>query len=257
MIRQAMRRLTIATLACLCLPAPAQVSHATPARFALVELFTSEGCSSCPPADNLLARLSADAARSGEPVAALSFHVTYWNRLGWTDRFSDEAFTKRQGAYAKQLALQSLYTPQMVVDGEHEFVGSDEESVKGAVRTALSRSRSTRLTLKARPDRGGITASCDVAGAPEGSVLWVAWADAEESSSPDRGENEGRQLHHVNVVRALERTPIRIGASTSAVHLRRPADVAGSVVAWVQRGDVGPVLAGAVTPVAAGSGQSP
>jgi hypothetical protein len=248
-----MRRLTIATLACLCLSAPAPVAPATPARFALVELFTSEGCSSCPPADDLLAQLSADAARSGQPVVALSFHVTYWNRLGWTDRFSDEAFTKRQGAYAKELALQSLYTPQMVVDGEHQFVGSDESSVKDAVRAALARSRSTRLTLTARPDRDGVTASCDVAGAPEGSVLWVAWADAEDSSAPDRGENEGLRLHHVNVVRALERAPIRTGASTSTVHLRRPANAAGSVVAWVQRGDVGPVLGGVVTSIAAGS----
>src|SRR5258705_7202382 len=189
-----MRRLTIATLACLWLSAPAPGSPAAPSRFALVELFTSEGCSSCPPADDLLAQLSADAVRSGEPVAALSFHVTYWNRLGWTDRFSDEAFTKRQGAYAKQLELRSLYTPQMVVDGEHEFVGSDEDAVKGAVRAALARSRSTRLTLKARPDRDRITASCEVAGAPEGSVLWGAGADAEDASSPNRGENEGRHL---------------------------------------------------------------
>jgi hypothetical protein len=254
MIRQAMHRLTIATLACLCLSASAPVSPAAPARFALVELFTSEGCSSCPPADDLLAQLSADAARSGTPLAALSFHVTYWNRLGWTDRFSDEAFTRRQGAYAKQLALRSLYTPQMVVDGEHEFVGSDDEAVKGAVRAALARSRAARITVKARPDRDGITASCDVAGAPGGSVLWVAWAEAEESSSPDRGENQGRHLHHVNVVRTLERATIRTGASTSTVHLRRPADVAGSVVAWLQRGDVGPVLAGVVIPVAAGPG---
>jgi hypothetical protein len=251
MIRASMITLVTAALASLFLATP--VVPATAARFALVELFTSEGCSSCPPADDLLAQLSADAARSGQPVAALSFHVTYWNRLGWTDRFSDEAFTKRQGAYAKQLALQSLYTPQMVVDGEHQFVGSDQSSVKDAVRAALARSRSTRLVLKARPDRDGVTASCDVAGAPDGSVLWVAWADAEDSSSPDRGENEGRRLHHVNVVRALESTPIRTGASTSTVHLRRPADGAGSVVAWVQRGDVGPVLAGAVTSIAAGS----
>jgi hypothetical protein len=249
MIRRAMR-LTIATLTFLCLSASGPVAPAVPSRFVLVELFTSEGCSSCPAADDVLARLSAEAARSGEPIAALSLHVTYWNRLGWTDRFSDEAFTKRQGAYAKQLALQSLYTPQVVVNGEHEFVGSNDEWVKAAVRAALARSRSTRVTLKTRPDRDGITATYVVTSAPEGSVLWVAWAEAEDSSSPDRGENQGRRLHHVNVVRTLERATIRGTESTATVHLRRPANVAGSVVAWVQRGDVGPVLAGVVTPVA-------
>src|SRR5262245_19078461 len=130
-----MKLLTIAALAGLCLPATgmgepavsrapavsganaAPIAPPAPSRFALVELFTSEGCSSCPPADALLARLAADAARSGEPIATLSFHVTYWDQLGWKDRFSDEAFTRRQGAYRRRFALASLYTPQMVVGG--------------------------------------------------------------------------------------------------------------------------------------------
>lgn len=244
-----MKRLAIAAFLCLLLSASGPAPPARPARFALVELFTSEGCSSCPPADHLLAQLSADAKRSGDPVATLSFHVTYWNRLGWTDRFSDEAFTRRQGAYAKRLGLRSVYTPQIVVDGDQEFVGSDAGSVEHAVRAALSRSRATGITVKVHSNAGGIDADCAVTGAPEGSVLWVAWADAEDSSSPDRGENQGRQLHHVNVIRALERASIHAGASTTTVHLDRPGDPAGSVIAWVQHGDAGSVLAGSVTPV--------
>lgn len=244
-----MKRLAIALVGCLLLSASGPAAPARDSRFALVELFTSEGCSSCPPADQLLSRLSADAKRSGDPVAALSFHVTYWNRLGWTDRFSDESFTRRQGAYAKQMGLGSVYTPQVVVDGDHECVGSDAPSVERAVRAALSRSRSTGITMKLTPDGDGIDAECVVTGAPEGSVLWVAWADQEDSSSPDRGENEGRSLHHVNVVRTLERTAIRAGGSTTTVHLRRPGDPPGSVIAWVQRGDAGLVLTGSISPV--------
>ena len=243
-----MTRLTIATVLGLCLAAPAQVAT-VPSRFALVELFTSEGCSSCPPADALLERLSTGATRSAQPIAALSFHVTYWNRLGWTDRFSDEAFTRRQGAYAKHLGLRTVYTPQMIVDGEHEFVGSDADGVDRAVRSALARSRSTQVTIQARTEGNEVTARCDVVGAPAGSVLWVAWADHDDSSSPDSGENQGRHLHHVNVVRALERAALRSGSSMSSVQLVRPANSGGSVVAWVQSGDVGPVLAGAVVAV--------
>jgi hypothetical protein len=248
-----MRRLTIAALAFLCLSTRGAAAPAAPSRFALIELFTSEGCSSCPPADGLLQKLSADAARTGEPIAALSLHVTYWNRLGWVDRFSDEAFTQRQGAYARHFALRSVYTPQVVVNGEREFVGSDAGSIERALREALGQARSARIRLEAQPERDRIAATCQVSDAPDGSVLWVAWADREDSSSPDRGENEGRRLRHVNVVRSLEHTSVRGRAFTSTIHLARPSSVAGSVVAWVQRGEVGPVLAGGVVPIAAGS----
>lgn len=230
---------------------PARAGSATSSRFALVELFTSEGCSSCPPADALLSRLAADAARTGEPVVALSFHVTYWDHLGWRDRFSDEAYTQRQGAYARRFSLESLYTPQMVVDGQHEFVGSNAAAAERAVNEALARPRATEVVLEARPEDGGVTATYRVAHAPAGSVLWVAWADADAASAPNRGENQGRQLHHVNVVRALERVPIRGGANGGSVRLERPAAVPGSVVAWVQRGDAGEVLAGAKLAVGA------
>jgi len=246
-----MKLLTLTAIAGLCLATSGPDAPPAPSRFALVELFTSEGCSSCPPADDLLARLSADAARSGEQIAALSFHVTYWNRLGWMDRFSDQVFTDRQDAYAERFSLQSLYTPQMVVDGEQQFVGSNAAAVEREVHAALARSRSARITVEARPDRQGVAATCHVAGAPEGSVLWVAWADSSDASSPDKGENQGRRLRHANVVRALERRPIRGGAYAGAIHLRRPESVPGSVVAWLQLGDVGPVLGGVVTPVGA------
>src|SRR5262245_18067196 len=94
------------------------------APFALVELYTSEGCSSCPPADALLSKLVDAARRDGSRVFALAFHVDYWNRLGWRDPFSDPAFSERQSMYAK--SFEPRYTPQMVVNGVQSFVGSDE-----------------------------------------------------------------------------------------------------------------------------------
>src|SRR5262245_9342561 len=119
------------------------------ARFALLELFTSEGCSSCPPADALLARLASEARNAGRRVYALSFHVDYWDRLGWKDRYSSAAYSKRQGEYARRFRLASLYTPQLVVNGEQEMVGSDARSVEAALRAALARPAQTRIAITA------------------------------------------------------------------------------------------------------------
>jgi hypothetical protein len=246
-----MKRRTLAAIAVLAVVLPAAGAPVAAGRFALVELFTSEGCSSCPPADELLARLSADAARSRSPVATLSFHVTYWDQLGWRDRFSNELFTRRQSAYRRRFALESLYTPQMIVDGQAQFVGSNSSTAERAVHDALARSRTTTLALTTRPERDAVTASCRVTSAPEGSVLWIAWADATAESAPDRGENQGQRLHHVNVVRALEHVPILGGSYGGSVRIPRPAAVPGEVVAWVQQGDVGAVVAGAVAVVGA------
>jgi hypothetical protein len=210
-------------------PTPMNATAARPT--ALVELFTSEGCSSCPPADALLAQLAA----RGD-VLALSFHVTYWDRLGWRDPFSAEAFTQRQSAYAHAFKLESLYTPQMVVDGRRQFVGSNRTAAADAIRNALTRSPGARLSLSTRAVGASIAATVHVEGAPEDAVLFVAWTDAERSSAPNAGENGGAHLKHVDVVRALEHVALRGGRYDDVVHLTRPELVTGSVVAWVQRG---------------------
>lgn len=196
----------------------------------LVELFTSEGCSSCPPADALLAQLSAR-----RDVLALSFHVTYWDRLGWRDPFSAETFTRRQGAYAHAFKLESLYTPQMVVDGRRQFVGSNRTAAADAIRDALARPPGAELSVSTRAAGTSIDATVHVHGATPDAVLFVAWTDAERTSAPDRGENGGAHLRHVDVVRALERVELHGGRYDDVVHLTRPEAVAGSVVAWVQR----------------------
>ena len=97
---------------------------------AVIELFTSQGCSSCPSADKLLAQTLSDAKRDNKLIIALSFHVDYWNRLGWTDPFSDKKYSQRQSDYASAMQLRSVYTPQMIVNGSTEFVGSNEKELK-------------------------------------------------------------------------------------------------------------------------------
>ncbi|MEO6849831.1 MAG: DUF1223 domain-containing protein, partial [Mucilaginibacter sp.] len=105
--------------------------------FAVVELFTSEGCSSCPPADAVVAKVQKESAN--KPVYILAYHVDYWNRLGWKDVFSSPEYSARQNQYAHWLKLSSVYTPQVVVNGRTEFVGSEEGALRGAISTNLQK----------------------------------------------------------------------------------------------------------------------
>ncbi len=138
-------------LATVLLLAPIQArADGAPPRPTVVELFTSQGCSSCPPADALLTALQA-----GDPgLLALDLHVTYWDRLGWKDAFSLPAATQRQRQYAARLKLERVYTPQIVVDGRHEAVGSDADAVRRAITRARSDAANVKLVL--RPDPGGV-----------------------------------------------------------------------------------------------------
>src|SRR5580692_6462080 len=123
--------------------------------FAVVELFTSEGCSSCPPADQLVARVQQE--DKDQPVYILAFHVDYWDRLGWKDAFSDTRFTQRQSRYASWLNLQSVYTPQIVVNGTKEFVGSQENTLRSAINSGLEQTPAAQLTLSdVRLDQGKV-----------------------------------------------------------------------------------------------------
>lgn len=159
----------------------------------VIELFTSQGCSSCPAADTLVREL---ATRPG--VVALSLHVDYWNDLGWTDPYSSSANTARQSDYAARLTAGRLYTPQVVVDGAAACVGSDRRCIE----TALARARPKAvLELRREPD-GGVRVSGPV---PDGTKLVVAWVQRVARNRVPRGENAGRELAHGSVVRLLER----------------------------------------------------
>jgi hypothetical protein len=175
-------------------------------RAVLVELFTSEGCSSCPPADALLAKLHREQPVAGASIIPLSLHVDYWDHQGWKDPFGSKAFTARQQAYSRNLGDDRVYTPQMVVDGREEFLGNDEAAARRAIESALQRP-GLALRLDARVAAGSLRLSIDLPAAPadaEPIDVMVALAEDDLTSTVRRGENSGRTLTHVAVVRKLE-----------------------------------------------------
>jgi hypothetical protein len=163
----------------------------------LVELFTSEGCSSCPPADALLAELA------GRPdVLALSFHVDYWDRLGWKDPFSSSAATQRQQRYADLLGLATIYTPQIVVDGKWQAVGSDRAEVEEALASARRERRDVPVTITL--DHGNAKIALGPGGDGMSAAVLLIGFDRRHVDAVARGENAGRTLTHADVVRNIE-----------------------------------------------------
>jgi len=172
----------------------------TPARRpVLVELFTSEGCSSCPPADALLEKLDRSQPVPEAQIIVLSEHVDYWNQLGWSDPYSSAQLTRRQESYAERFRTSGPYTPQMVVDGAAQFVGSDGRQALSAIGSAAQLEK-----LNIRVQRSGAGIHVDIDPAPRGGDVYLALAQNSASSQVLRGENQGRSLHHVAVVRRME-----------------------------------------------------
>jgi hypothetical protein len=207
----------------------------------LVELFTSEGCSSCPPADSLLQRLERGQLVPGVQVIALSEHVDYWNHLGWSDPFSSAQMTSRQQGYAARFRKDGPYTPQMVVDGVEEFVGSDAAKARRAIAIAANRQK---LDVTAELESSG-TLHLKVPGSPSNAEVFVAVVYDPEPSAVARGENSGRRLVHVSVVKSLKRLG-EVG-HTRALDLHFPvlpdSKLANErVVAFVQERGQGRVL---------------
>ena len=208
-----------------------------PTGVAVVELFTSQGCSSCPSADAILSKIEMAASESKLPIYALSFHVDYWNRLGWNDPYSQAIFTKRQRDYAALGGSQKVYTPQMIVSGRSEFVGSDAAKASAAIAESLHTAtpNSVQLQLTRLPNGTTIAVDYKVNGPIDGKVMNLALIQTDVQNSVPRGENSGRTLAHVNVVRAFETLPLT--QPTSSVKIKvpeglSPANVA--IVAYVQ-----------------------
>lgn len=175
----------------------------------IVELFTSEGCSSCPPADAALAELETKQPVAGAEVIALEEHVDYWNNLGWTDPFSASIWSLRQRDYARSLENGSVYTPQMIVDGTSELVGSREREARQGIERA-ARQPKTVLSIAANSEEKEGSRKFNVqvgrlgnASAGDTSEVWLAVTETQLHSSVSRGENAGEDLHHAAVVRAL------------------------------------------------------
>jgi len=180
-------------------PATTRNNTTAPGHFALVELFTSEGCSSCPPADEAMIRLL---QTYREAVFVVGFHVDYWDRLGWKDAFSDAAYTRRQQEYGAFFNLESIYTPQVVVNGKFQFVGSDERRLRQVVDEELVQTSSPdKMDIRATLIKGNrIRVLCTTV--PQADVQWnLALVQLHAESHVGKGENQGKLLHHVNIVR--------------------------------------------------------
>jgi hypothetical protein len=215
----------------------------------LIELFTSEGCSSCPPADRLLEKLDAQ-PYPGAKLIVLSEHVDYWNHIGWTDPYSSSQYSARQNTYGTRFHLDSVYTPEMVVDGAHEFVGNSY----GKARDAFQQSQAQRKVdvqirdlqvkdgkLQARIESGSLPA-----GARKADVVFVV-ALSHAESQVARGENAGHRLTHIAVVRSLNLVgtaesgkPFGKDVSFPLGHDVAPANL--RVVAFLQESGQGRIL---------------
>ena len=166
----------------------------------LVELFTSEGCSSCPPADVNLSRIEKEQPVAGVEVITLSLHVDYWNSLGWKDEFSSPIYSRRQQIYSQALKLDSNYTPQMIVDGRTEFVGSNQEKTNKAIQEAA---KNQKASVEIVQDADKLKIKLSDLPAHETATVFLAVTEDNLASNVRRGENSGRKLEHTSVVREL------------------------------------------------------
>jgi hypothetical protein len=203
-------------------PAPGSAPRSAPRSDGpvVVELFTSQGCSSCPPADRLLSRLSEDPALAGR-VVPLSFHVDYWNYIGWQDPFSSERWSDRQKRYARAFGSSRIYTPQLVVNGASECVGSDEQEVRRRISQALAVSSAGpagRIALALAPAADAVKVKVDArldgARAPRDLEVWVALWETGLTTPVGSGENARHTLRNDYVVRRFERAFILPAAGT-------------------------------------------
>ena len=175
----------------------------------LLELFTSEGCSDCPPADRLLRELDQNQPVPGAELIVLSEHVDYWDQLGWRDPFSSPQYTARQQEYASKFSRDGVYTPQLVVDGRFGFVGSDGREAVSAIQQAIREPKIAIAIANVTRSANQVAAHIELPAStqnPKGgkAVLYVAIADNKAESHVTRGENGGRNLVHVGVVRSLK-----------------------------------------------------
>jgi len=234
------RIMTIAALAGLAVLA--QDFAAAPGRAAddrapvVVELFTSQGCSSCPPADAFLGELA-----QRKDVIALAYHVDYWDYIGWKDRYASPAWTDRQKGYAGALELRTLYTPQMVIDGRADAVGSDRTNVNFLIDRAASQPK-LELTLDSSGSKHLLHLPQAQLNQP--ATVWVAIYDPEQQTLVSRGENAGSTLSEYNIVRDLRKVASWDGAPTTIdLNLADAMGKGQACAVLVQSANQGPILA--------------
>jgi hypothetical protein len=202
---------------------PPGSTTATLSSVAVVELFTSEGCSSCPPADALLRQVNLKQTNAGQLIVGISEHVTYWNDLGWKDPYSLPMFSDRQSVYASHLSREGPYTPQMVLNGRDQFVGSDAFALQRALREDARREHFGLRIVSSAHTAEGLDVKFAFFGNPSKPLdILAVLADDTDRSNVLRGENGGRQLQHVSVARFMSRVATVRDAGEHSVHVSFP-----------------------------------
>lgn len=212
----------------------------------VVELYTSQGCASCPPADAFLGDLA-----GREDVIALSFHVNYWDYIGWKDSFASAESTGRQRAYARALRQSFVYTPQMIIDGRVHEVGTKRSAVERRL-DGLRAGQKSKLAVRfSRDDEGGLSVTIPSANRHQRAAVWMALFDRSHTTKIERGENRGRTLTYYNVVRRISRIGTWEGAEVT-IPISLPAAEMGArdgCVVIVQDESLGPILGAALVPL--------
>jgi hypothetical protein len=204
-----------------CFAAPGEAEK--PASVVVVELFTSEGCSSCPPADALLREINLKQTSAGQLIVGISEHVTFWNDLGWKDPYSSPVFTDRQNVYASRLSPQGPYTPQMILNGRDQFVGSDSGALERALRDDARRDHLALRIVSSTASGSGVDVRFALTGHPSKPLDIVAvLTDDADRSDVLRGENNGKLLQHVSVARSLRRVAKVKDDAEESIHLPLP-----------------------------------
>lgn len=211
--------------------------------FAVVELFTSEGCSSCPPADELLAKLEKES--QGKPLYLLAFHVDYWDHQGWRDSFSQHIFSERQQQYATWMHLPSVYTPQIVINGSSEFIGSDAAAVTQAINNGFAQETPVNFSLQTKIVAQQMEVTWQLSSSQKNTRLLLALVQKKGLSNVRAGENAGRKLSHVQIVQKL--TTVDIQRTTVASLSVPPGFNAQNweLIGWLQREKDGHIIAAA------------
>ncbi|MBF4515603.1 DUF1223 domain-containing protein [Flavobacterium sp. ANB] len=210
--------------------------------FALLELYTSEGCSSCPPADELMGRIQNE--YKDENVYILAYHVDYWDRQGWKDVFGNADFTKRQYEYATFLGKQQVYTPQVIVNGKADYIASQETIVRNAIKQALSKPAASNLSLQANQNNNNLNVNYTVEGVSKNSNLLIAIVQKYAKSNVKRGENANRILSHYQIVHHLQIVDLaKEKKGTTSIHLPKNFDAKEfEIIGFVQDMKTGSIL---------------
>lgn len=216
----------------------------TESGFAVVELFTSEGCSSCPPADALIAKIEKESLDL--PIYILAYHVDYWDKLGWKDHFSSSKFSARQHQYANWLNLSTLYTPQIVINGSQEFVGSEEGTLRKSIAAVCSKLTKNDLEISLdKSDDKSLGLKYHIGQQTKNYTLFIALVTPKASSQVLRGENKGRMLSHVQIVTEIENINLN-GKTAGSVNISLPATTdrhKTTLISFLQNNKTGQIIA--------------